>query len=252
MKKTSAQRPKFSAESIEFIVKASRQKDPEWLDKNRKNYEELLQNPIRALMELAAKELKEEARGYRFPLRGVARLKRSAERAKSHGIYRDWVSVSVSRDSGSRYDSLPNLYFHIDGEDVLSAGGLYTPSAKQTRHIRAWIDHDASKLDEIFADRNFKKIYPEFGNERVLKTKPRDYPLDHPRIEWLKLSAWYVWRPFTRKEFYSVDFADCLIEHWRQILRLNHILDYYTSTLPPKTGITAIPLVQRPELDWED
>ena len=252
MKKPASKITPFSAQTVAFIGKAKKQKRPEWLDENKAEYEQVIQNPMRALMEYAAKELKEETKAYRFPLRNVARLRRSAERAAVAGPYRDWIGVSVSPDSKSRYDSLPNLYFHIDEEDVLSAGGLYMPSAGQTRNIRAWIDHDPSRLDELFADRKFKKFYPDFGRERVLKTKPRDYPLDHPRIDWLKLSGWYVWKGFTKKEFYSKEFPALLVEHWRQVLRLNKILNDYIIEMPKKTGIAAMPAFQAPKLDWED
>lgn len=222
----------FSKNSIEFIVKAAKQKNPAWLDKNRKEFEKVLVDPMRDLMNAAKKALADQAPGYRFPRGNFARIKRHSGLAKNKGPFRDWVSISVSKDSGSRYDSLPNLYFHIDEDDVLSAGGLYMPSAKQTKHIRKWIDQDPFALEELLEDKKFKTRFKELGTERVLKTKPRDYPLDHPKIEWLKLSGWYVWRPFAKKVFYSKDFKDILIEDWRQILRLNRILDTYISTWP--------------------
>ena len=252
MKTSKTTAVKFSDRTLAFIAKAKKQKRAEWLDEHRDEYEAAIQNPMRALMDYASKELKEETKGYRFPLRNVARLRRSAERAAVDGLYRDWIGVSVSPDSKSRYDSLPNLYFHIDEDDVLSAGGLYMPSASQTRHIRAWIDHDPSKLDELFADRKFKKFYPDFGRDRVLKTKPRDYPLEHPRIEWLKLSGFYVWKGFTKKEFHSKEFPALLVEHWTQVLRLNKILNVYCAEMPKKNGIAAMPAFQAPKLDWED
>lgn len=243
---------RFSQASIDFINKASRQKKAEWLEKNRTEYEKVLVNPMRELMEKAAKELQSQAPGYRFPLRGLARLKRGSD--QSEGPFKDWMHVSVSRDSKSRYDSMPNLYFHVsDGhENILSAGGLYVPSADQTKHIRKWIDQDASALEELLEDRAFKKRYDGLGTERVLKTKPRDYPIDHPRFEWLRLSAWYVWRPFTKKVFFSKNFADELIEDWRQVLKLNRVLDQYTQTWPKAHSIDTITGIQPRKMDWDD
>lgn len=243
---------RFSQASIDFIEKASRQKKAEWLEKNRAEYEKVLVEPMRELIAAAAKELQPLAPGYRFPTRQHARLRRGAD--QSMGPFRDWVSVSVSRDSGSRYDSLPNLYFHIaDGhENILSAGGLYVPSADQTKHIRKWIDQNPSDLEELLEDREFKKIFKGLGDERVLKTKPRDYPLDHPKIEWLKLSAWYVWRPFAKKIFFSKEFKDVLIQDWKQILRLNRILDEYTQSWPKTTSLDALPKITARKMDWDD
>ena len=237
--------PLFSQASIDFIDKAARQKKVAWLDKNQEEFDTVLVEPMKALMQAASDALKSEARGYRFPLRRTVRIKRNSDSAKEGNPFRDWVAVSVSRDSGSRYDSCPNLYFHIDGEDVLSAGGLYMPSADQTKHIRKWIDQDPSLLEALFKDKDFKKRFPDFGDERVLKTKPRDYPIDHPKFDWLRLSGWYVWRPFTKKEFFSPKFHEILIEDWKQILRLNQILDRYTQSWP-----NAQKEVKGRKLDW--
>jgi len=240
---------RFSQASIDFIIKASRQKKATWLDQHRSEYEKVLVTPMKELIEAAAKELGPEAPGYRFPTRQHARLKRGAD--QSRGPFRDWVGVSVSRDSGSRYEGMPNLYFSIDDEDVLSAGGLYMPSADQTKHIRKWIDQDPSALEELLVDRDFKKRFKELGTERMLKTKPRDYPVDHPKFAWLKLSAWYVWRPFTKKVFFSKNFKDELIEDWRQILRLNRVLDQYTQSWPKTSVIDSLPKVQLRKMDWD-
>ena len=245
---------RFSQASIDFIAKAARQKKPEWLDKNREEYEAVLVNPMKELIGFLAKELKSEAPGYRFPTRGFARIRRNADKADLHGPFRDWIGVSVSRDSESRYDSLPNLYFSIDDEDVLSAGGLYVPSADQTKHIRKWIDQDPSALLDLLNDPKFQKVYRKgLGDERVLKTKPRDYPIDHPRIEMLKLSGFYVWRPFTKKDFFSKKFPELLLEDWRQVLRLNKILDRYTTSWPVQDEgfrLDTIEKVDSRKMDW--
>ena len=250
--KPSSQR--FSQASLDFIAKASRQKKKDWLEKNRAEYEEVLVLPMKNVMEHVSRHLKPEAPGYRFPNRNTARITRGADGAAIHGPFRDWVSTSVSRDSGSRYEGCPNLYFHISNghEEILSAGGLYMPSADQTKHIRSWIDKDPSKLEALFEDKAFKKCFPELGDERVLKTKPRDYPIDHPRIEWLKLSGFYVWKPFTKKELFSKGFPDLLLEDWTQILKLNRVLDHFTASWPKVEAVDAIPQARAFQDDWDD
>jgi uncharacterized protein (TIGR02453 family) len=249
--------PRFNQASIDFLNKAARQKKTDWLDKNREEYQEVLVEPMRALMEAVAKNLRAEAPGYRFPTRNFARIKRSWESEENMGPYRDWFHTSLSRDSESRYESLPNLYFHFADNDFHSAGGHYLPSADQTKHIRSWIAHDPSELEDLLEDKAFKKIFKEgLGTERMLKTKPRDYPVDHPKFDWLRLSAWYVWRNIPKKIVLSKNFADVLTEDWRQVLRLNRILDKYTSTWPTaRTESNMIDLLpnvkQRPLGDWD-
>lgn len=248
-------KPQFSKKSLEFIAKASRQKKPDWLDRNREEYNEVLVEPLRELMIHAARELKGKALGYRFPTRNFARIRRSADRAKAQGWYKNWVGISVARDSGSRYEDFPALYFHISGKEIFSAGGLYMASARQTKQIRAWIDQDPSALEALLKDREFRKYFKELGTERTLKTKPRDYPLEHPRIDWLKLTGWYVWRPISEKEFFSKNFAHTIVKHWEQILRLNAVLDRYTRSWPKKRGfekvLDELDDIRAPKVDWE-
>ena len=242
---------RFSQASIDFIEKATRQKDKNWLDRNREAYEELLIRPMKELSKCVSKSLSRETPGYRFP-RSFARLRRSADNAKTKGPFRDWVSLSVTRDSGSRYDSFPSLYFHIEKDEYFSAGGLYMPSAKQTKYIRAWIDYDSTELEDLLDDRTFKSVFKGLGTERTLKTKPRDYPLDHPKIELLKLSGWYVWRPYTKKQLFSKNFSDVLTTDWRQTLRLNAVLDRYTRKWPgEKTETKNTDNIRAPKVDWD-
>jgi hypothetical protein len=246
--------PRFSQASIDFIDQASRQKKKEWLEHNRDEYELVLVEPMREVMHKVERALRNEATGYLFPKRNFARILRGAEGAMRHGPFRDWVGVGVSRKAKSRFEKPPSLYFHIsENEGCFTAGGLYMSSADQTKHIRCWIHQDPTLLEELLEDRAFKKLYKEgLGREQVLKTKPRDYSLDHPRIEWLKLSAFYVYREIKKKELFSADFADILIEDWRQILRLNQILDRYTQNWP-KTQVDHPVRQARPFLDdWDD
>lgn len=246
---------RFSKKTIEFITKASRQKKPEWLDRNRAEYEDVLVHPMRELMTYVAQTLRTKAPGYRFPTKNCARIRRNADRAKAQGWYKNWIGASASRDSGSMYEDLPALYFHISKEDIFSAGGIYMPSARQTKHIRAWIDQDPSQLEDLLKDKSFKKHFKELGNERMLKTKPRDYPIDHPKIEWLKLTGWYVWRPISQKELCSKEFPEILASDWAQALRLNSVLDKYIKTWPAKASSSSRlwdSELRAPKVDWNE
>lgn len=235
--------PHFTQASIDFLNRAAKQKKLDWLDRNEEEYQEVLVAPMKELMTSVAQNLRNLAPGYRFQTRGFARIKTSWE--KNNKPFRDWFHVSVSRDSESRYDSLPNLYFHFSDGEFYSAGGLYVPSAKQTKHIRKWIDHDPSQLETLLLDSKFKRIFKELGTERVLATKPRDYDRDHPYFEWLRLSAWYVWRSIPKKIVLSKNLASVLTEDWTQVLRLNSILDFYTTNWPRvATTLDTLPATQ--------
>lgn len=245
---------RFTPKSLAFLERAHKQKNPEWLDRNREEYLEVLVEPTRHLVAQVKRELGDAARHYRFPSRGFARLRRSGDRARKYGaLFRDYVGVQGSRDSGSRFEDLPGLYFHLSPKDIFSAGGLYTPSARQVKRMRLWIDQDPGALEEVLSSRAFKKVYAlGLGDERKLKTKPRDYPIDHPRIEWLKLTGYYVWRPLPKKVFYSSELPSVLSRDWAQVLRLNSVLDRYLARAPRMSVPERFADITAPQADWDD
>jgi len=224
--------PKFSENTLKFIIKASKQKKEDWLDKNRDEYERDLQLPLQNLAQYLQSKLQSSAADYHFPQRGIGRIKRSANRIKEYGtIYKDWINYSASRPAESRFESNPNLYFEIDptdsdGDHVLVAGGLYHPSSAQLRAIRNAIAEDATAFQKLFASKSFSSRFKGgFCKDRISSRVTRGFDPEHPRMEWLRLQAFFVWRAYSKKEFTSPKFPEVVAQDWKQILRLNELLD---------------------------
>ena len=222
--------PKFSTGTIPFLLKAGRQKNPLWLERNEKDFEKLVRAPLVSMASHLKSALAPDAPGYHFPLKGIGRLRRPVHRVEQGGsVFRSWISYSASVPTGSRFDHNPNLYFMIDPHDdddpVLVAGGLYMPSSRQLRAIREAIAEDASPFDRLFATKDFARAFPGgFSKDRTATRPPRGFDPTHPRMDWLKLQAYFVWKPYTKKQFYSAEFPKTLEADWRQILRLNELL----------------------------
>ncbi len=249
---------RFSGKSIEFIQKASRQKKVEWLERHSDDYEALIREPLNELARHLKAKLARVATGYHFPQRGLGRLKRSSAGAAKYGTpLKDYVSFSASRPPKSRFEKNPNLFFLIypddpDGDQVLVAGGLYLPSSRQVRAIREAIAADPKPLERLFRSPEFAARFPGgFSDERSSSRVPRGFDPDHPRVDWLKLQAFFVWRPYTLREFTSAKFPDLVTQDFTQILRLNELLDSVLQgrpqKVPPRTERDAPGLVSRLE-----
>lgn len=229
----STKTPRFSNETLRFIVRASRQKSEHWLDKNREDYESLLLNPLRHLAEHLKEELQNGlASGYHFPLKGIGRLKRSARSTSQSGfLYKDWISYSASRPASSRFEKNPSLFFLLnpedeDGDQVLVAGGLYMPSSRQTKAIREAIAKDAKPFERLFKTKAFSSRFPDgFCMERASTRCPRGFDASHPYIHWIQLQAFFVWRSYSMREFSSEKFANHVASDFKQVLLLNDLLD---------------------------
>ena len=243
MRKPTATPPHFSDATLKFLIKANRQRNPNWLDRNREEYEEVLQKPLTFLAKTLKTELASVTAGYHFPQKGLGRLKRPAHRVKENGgsLYKDWMSYSARRPSDSRFDHNPSLFFLINPDDqddpMLIAGGLYMPSSRQLRSIREAIADDASAFDSLFADKEFRKIFKGgFSRERTASRPPRGFDPQHPRLDWLKLQGYFVWRGYSKKEFSSPKFPLLVAKHCRQIVRLNELLEKALQGRLPKAA----------------
>jgi uncharacterized protein (TIGR02453 family) len=233
--------PCFSSQTVSFLEKARRQKRPDWLDKNRAEYEKLLLEPLRHLASHLKTELAAAATGYHFPQKGIGRIKRPAHRAKEYGsLYKTYVSYAASRPAESRFERNPSLFFMIDSEDaddtVLIAGGLYMPSSRQTRAIREAISENAAPFEKLFASKDFARSFRGgFSDERISSRVPRGFDANHPKIDWIRLQGFFVWRSYKMKEFTSPKFAESVARDCRQILRLNEVLDAAVERRLPKS-----------------
>ena len=227
-KKSTATPARFTKKTIEFLREAGEATSPDWLDRHKKEHQEFLIQPLQALAFHIIEKLggAPEGRGYKFPRRGFGRLRRPSHKVgRGEPAYRDFVHLQASRPSKSIFDENPNLYFFLSPDSIFSGAGMYEPSSRQVKKVRAWLADDPSEMFDLFKSKAFKREFPNgLEMDKVLKTFPRFYPQDHKRIQLLRLQAFYVKRDFSRKEFYSAEFADMLVENWRQALKLNELL----------------------------
>jgi uncharacterized protein (TIGR02453 family) len=222
--------PRFSKHTLPFLAKASRQKNPAWLEKNRSEYEDAILLPLQRLAQELKEQLSPLAPGYHFPTKGIGRIRRASHRIeKGNGPYKGWLTYSSAPPRKSRFDHNPNLFLLFNSHDakdgVLVAGGLYMPSSRQLRAIRESIANDASAFDRLFKSKEFSRCFPGgFSDEKISSRCPRGFDPEHPRMSWLRLQAYFVWRPYAQREFTAAGFPQLVARDWKQILRLNELL----------------------------
>lgn len=80
-------------------------------------------------------------------------------------------------------------YVSVSADELFVGSGLYMPLPEQLKRLRAAIDDDRTgrELEAIVGA--LRKAKYEVGAHETLKTAPRGYPKDHPRIELLQLKG---------------------------------------------------------------
>jgi uncharacterized protein (TIGR02453 family) len=80
-------------------------------------------------------------------------------------------------------------YVSVSADELFVGSGLYMPAADTLKRFRAAVDADRSgrELEAIVATLRTAKY--DVGARETLKTAPRGYAKDHPRIELLQLKG---------------------------------------------------------------
>jgi uncharacterized protein (TIGR02453 family) len=81
---------------------------------------------------------------------------------------------------------LPGGYISFSADGLFVGGGLYMPSPEQLARYRAAVADDAAGTDLTSIVATLRRAGYEVGAHETLKTAPRGYPKDHPRIELLQ------------------------------------------------------------------
>jgi len=105
-------------------------------------------------------------------------------------IFRPYRDVRFSKDK-TPYKlncaaHLPGGYVSLSADGLFVGSGLYMPASDQLQRFRAAVDGEesGSALESLVAV--LRKDGYEVGAHELLKTAPRGYPKDHPRLELLK------------------------------------------------------------------
>lgn len=127
------------------------------------------------------------------------------------------------------------FYFHITSAGLMVAAGYYSMMRDQLERFRAATDaeHTGAELAAIVA--GLSKRY-QIGAIDALKTAPRGYPKDHPRIDLLRRKGLMMSIDFgAPKWLHTRQVADRVRDVWRAAEPMNAWLDAHVgpTTMEP-------------------
>ncbi len=222
----------FSNETIPFLTEAGQKTDPHWLDAHADDYDKLVKKPFIDLAVGLKAELQPLLPDYHFPTQGIGRIKKTANKiVDGMPCYKDWLSISASIPSASRFERNPHLFFGILPNiqpymGVVVAGGLFMPSSPQLKKMRMAIADDASAFHALFSDAAFKiRFKTNFSRDQVAARVPRGYDASHPDVDWLMLKSFLVKKNISAAQFTSPKLLVSLVEDFSQLARLNRLIE---------------------------
>jgi uncharacterized protein (TIGR02453 family) len=189
---------------------------------NKAVYEE----QVRAPMEAFCADLDEE-----FGPFSIFRPYRDVRFSKDKSPYKEWMAAVGNHADGNAY------YVHLGMEGMYAATGMYMMAADQLDRFRKAIDADSTGQELAGIVAGLRSEGYETSAHDSLKTAPRGYPKDHPRIDLLRGKGIIAGRSWpVARWMHTAKAKDRVADTWRGVAPLNDWLqaNVGASELPPE------------------
>ncbi len=196
----------WPAQALEWFDELEANNNRAWFQAHRHVYDEAVRGPLEALLA----ELDDE-----FGEGRVARPNRDTRFAADKSPYKVRIYAIVPHPAAGGW------YVQLGKDGLFAGGGLYDPERARLAAVRAAIadDRTGSELEAIVARLEAGGL--DLMLDGALKTAPRGYAIDHPRIELLRLPhlAAGIRHP-PRKWLHTRAAKDRVVKAWRAVTPL--------------------------------
>jgi uncharacterized protein (TIGR02453 family) len=211
----------FPAEAFEFYERLGADNTRSFWAEHRDEYESLVKEPMEAL----AADLGEEFGRFRL-FRPHRDVRFSADKTP----YKTQQGAATEGEGGETY------YVHLSAEGLYAAAGYYMMAKDQLERYRAAVaaDHWGDELVHAVAAVKRAELEP-IGP--ALKSAPRGFPRDHPRIDLLRCKGLAMGRQWAPARWMSTPKAlSRIVQVWRTAQPVNDWLNAHVgpSELPPE------------------
>ena len=181
----------FSTRATRFFADLEDDNSREFWLAHADVYEHEVKAPMTALLET----LPEKYQPFR-----MFRMNRDLRFTRDKSPYKT-AQGAISEAEGSDH------YLHLDSAGLLVAAGAYAMEPDQLERYRAAVDDErrGRALERIVADLERQEVETEDVGMPALKTAPRGYARDHPRIHLLRQKGVVGWRTLSGAELADGD-----------------------------------------------
>ena len=161
----------WPATALEWFDELEANNERAWFQAHKKVYDHDVRGPMVALLE----ELADEFGEFR-----LSRPNRDTRFSHDKSPYKPEIYARTVGPAGG-------LYVQLRSEGLFAGGGLYAPDRDTLARLRAAIADDRSGPELVRIVAELEASGAELVRDGALRTAPRGYPVDHPRIDLLRL-----------------------------------------------------------------
>ncbi len=204
--------PWFRSEAMTFLRNLAKHNDREWFQPRKAQFEELLREPMLAIVRKITDAMLDFAPNHVRPAeKSLFRIYRDTRFSNDKRPYKThvaawWTHTGLDKTSGAGY------YFHVSPKEVIVAAGAYMPEKEQLAAIRHWLlDHHA-EFRKLLARPAVKRAFSEFeGN--ALTRPPKGFPCEHPGMDLIRCRQWGLAATLPPKTALDPKFAATVIRY---------------------------------------
>lgn len=175
---------------FEFFTELQADNSKAFWQANKHRYEHDVRLPVRALLDDLADE---------FGALRVFRPNRDVRFSKDKSPYKLWTGATSEAQAigGIGY------YLEVSTKGIVTGYGAMLMASEQLNRYRAAIDapESGAEFEELVGSLAAHSLPVSHGAEDPLKTAPRGYSADHPRISYLRWKGAVVVQEWTRSEW---------------------------------------------------
>lgn len=208
---------------LDFLKELKADNSREWMEANKVHYLDVKQHFEEAVGFLINKiSLFDHSITGILPRNCIFRINRDIRFSKDKRPYKENMGAFISPEGKKGVSR--GYYFHIEPGSCMIAGGCYMPPPDMLKKIRQEIDYNPGELLRFMEGDDYKKYFTLMEGDR-LKTAPRGYSTDHPRINLLRLKSYVVVHNMKDKQVSDPGFLEYASIVFRAMKPLNDYLN---------------------------
>lgn len=206
--------PYFAPEALKFLRNLARHNDREWFQPRKAQYEELLKEPMLAVIRKITDAMLDFAPQHVRPAeKSMFRIYRDTRFSHDKRPYKThvaawWTHTGLDKTSGAGY------YFHVSPKEVIVAAGAYMPEKDQLAAIRDWMLEHHGEFRKLLQSAAVRRTFVEFeGNS--LTRPPKGFPADHPAMDLVRCRQWGLSATLPAETALDPKLAQTVVRHFK-------------------------------------
>ncbi|MFK7833016.1 MAG: DUF2461 domain-containing protein [Winogradskyella sp.] len=208
---------------FQFLKDLKQNNSKAWMDENRDRYHTMKTYWLSEI-ELILERLSQHNSEFEKvnPKKTLSRINNNRRFHPNRPVYKSHITCSPA---GRKAYDTSTFFISIGPEESFIGGGIYHPSKDYLENIRAAIDYDGERLENILAHDDFKSFYGSLNQyEDKLVTSPQNYNKNHPYIDLINHKSFTATINLTEDQITNANFVDLVEEAYLKFKPLDDFL----------------------------